>query len=202
MIISTLESGPLGSALFVFERGGSPRKRPISLSNTHEARQRAARRAASLARPAWPAKIAAIVEPVLEDRGFRLVRVGSRAATATTVQIMAERPDGTMTIEECEEISRSISPVLDVARPDAGSTGSRCPRPASTGRWCGRRISRTGSGHEAKVELKELIGGRKRFRGMLEGVRARRSASRSSSIGWDRRSSAAPSGSSPRRSWC
>ena len=50
------------------------------------------------------------------------------------------------------------------------STRSRCPRPASTGRWCGRPISRTGPGYEAKIELKEPLSGRKRFRGVLEGV--------------------------------
>ena len=58
-----------------------------------------------------------------------------------TVQIMAERPDGTMAIEDCEAASRALSPVLDVEDPIAASTGWRSPRPGSTGRWCGARIS-------------------------------------------------------------
>src|SRR5258707_12295357 len=63
------------------------------------------------------ARIAAIVAPVLIDLGFRLVRVRVSGLEGCTVQIMAERPDGTMAIEECEAGSRAISPVLDVADP-------------------------------------------------------------------------------------
>src|SRR5258707_6775195 len=63
------------------------------------------------------ARIAAIVAPVLIDLGFRLVRVRVSGLEGCTVQIMAERPDGTMVIEECEAVSRAISPVLDVADP-------------------------------------------------------------------------------------
>ena len=58
-----------------------------------------------------------IVEPVLEGLGFRLVRVRISGMAGCTVQIMAERPDGTMTIEDCEAVSRALSPVLDVADP-------------------------------------------------------------------------------------
>src|SRR5258708_15972528 len=63
------------------------------------------------------ARIAAIVAPVLIDLGFRLVRVKVSGLDGCTVQIMAERPDGTMAVEECEAVSRAISPVLDVADP-------------------------------------------------------------------------------------
>jgi len=59
------------------------------------------------------AQIAAIAEPVLADLGFRLVRVVLSGRNGSTVQIMAERPDGTITVEECAEISRRLSPVLD-----------------------------------------------------------------------------------------
>jgi ribosome maturation factor RimP len=67
--------------------------------------------------PGLPARVAAIVEPVLGQIGFRLVRVRVSAAEGCTVQIMAERPDGTLTIDDCEDISRALSPVLDVADP-------------------------------------------------------------------------------------
>ena len=63
------------------------------------------------------ARVAAIVEPVLAGLGFRLVRVRISGMAGCTVQIMAERPDGTMTIEDCETVSRALSPVLDVADP-------------------------------------------------------------------------------------
>ena len=85
------------------------------------------------------ARVAAIIEPVRRHRpsgagqDFRL--------EGCTVQIMAERPDGTMTIEDCETVSRALSPVLDVADRSIAPIASKCPRPASTARWCGVRIS-------------------------------------------------------------
>jgi ribosome maturation factor RimP len=63
------------------------------------------------------ARVAAIAEPVLDDLGFRLVRVRISGLAGCTVQIMAERPDGVMTIEDCQMVSRALSPVLDVADP-------------------------------------------------------------------------------------
>ncbi len=116
-----------------------------------------------------PARIAAIIEPALEDRGFRLVRVAISGREGKTVQVMAERSDGTMTIEDCEAISREISALLDVHDPIAGayrlevsSPGIDRPlvRPSDFEDW---------AGHEAKIELKEPIEGRKRFRGTLQG---------------------------------
>ena len=117
--------------------------------------------------------------------GFRLVRVAISGRDGSTVQIMAERPDGTITVEECAEISRSLSPVLDAHDPIPGqytlemsSPGIDRPlvRPSDFEDW---------AGYEAKIELKEPISGRKRFRGVLEGVEGRaRSASRSSWTSW------------------
>lgn len=116
------------------------------------------------------AQIAAIAEPVLADLGFRLVRIVLSGRSGSTVQIMAERPDGMLTVEECAEISRRLSPVLDAHDPIQGqytlevsSPGIDRPlvRPSDFEAW---------AGYEAKIEMKELISGRKRFRGMLEGV--------------------------------
>lgn len=118
------------------------------------------------------AEIAAIVEPVLEDLGFRLVRVKVQGGGGTVdkiVQLMAERPDGSITIDDCETISKQVSPVLDVANPVSGayrleisSPGIDRPlvRPSDFEDW---------SGHEAKIELTEPVGGRRKFKGMLEG---------------------------------
>ena len=116
-----------------------------------------------------PAAIAELIEPVLEDLGYRLVRVRLTGQTDKTLQVMAERSDGTITVDDCEKISRQLSPLLDVHDPIAGSyrleissPGIDRPlvRPADFENW---------AGHEAKLELKELIDGRKRFRGILEG---------------------------------
>ena len=115
------------------------------------------------------AQVAAVIEPVLESGGFRLVRVTVTGREGKTVQVMAERPDGTMTIGDCEAASRELSPVLDVHDPVAGSyrlevssPGIDRPlvRPSDFDDW---------SGYEAKIELSETIDGRKRFRGVLEG---------------------------------
>lgn len=116
------------------------------------------------------ARVAHIVEPVLEDLGFRLVRVKITAQNGCTVQIMAERPDGTMNVEDCEEASKAISPVLDVEDPidrayylEMSSPGIDRPlvRLEDFTRW---------AGHVAKIEMEEPVGGRKRFRGTLLGL--------------------------------
>ncbi|MFA5957538.1 ribosome maturation factor RimP [Hyphomicrobium sp.] len=116
------------------------------------------------------AEIAAIVEPVLVDLGFRLVRVKIQGeGRDRSVQLMTERPDGSITVDDCEAISKGISPVLDVANPISGayrleisSPGIDRPlvRPSDFEDW---------AGHEAKIELSEAIDGRKRFKGILEG---------------------------------
>jgi ribosome maturation factor RimP len=114
--------------------------------------------------------IAELAEPVLDELGFRLVRVKVSGRDGGTVQIMAERPKGGMNVEDCATISRRLSPVLDAYDPMPGgyrleisSPGIDRPlvRPSDFALW---------AGHEAKVELKELVDGRKRFRGVIEGV--------------------------------
>jgi ribosome maturation factor RimP len=122
-------------------------------------------------RETGPARqIADLAEPVLEELGFRLVRVKVSGRDGGTVQIMAERPSGEMTVEDCATISRRLSPVLDAYDPMPGqyrlevsSPGIDRPlvRPSDFALW---------AGHEATVELKELVDGRKRFRGVIEGV--------------------------------
>ncbi|WP_315974412.1 ribosome maturation factor RimP [Microvirga sesbaniae] len=116
------------------------------------------------------ARVAAIVEPVIEDLGFNLVRVRVTGQNGCTVQIMAERPDGTMSVADCETVSRGISPVLDLEDPIAtayhleiSSPGIDRPlvRVSDFERW---------SGYEAKVEMAVPVAGRKRYRGLLRGV--------------------------------
>lgn len=117
------------------------------------------------------AQIAAIVEPVIEDLGFRLVRVRISGLNGMTVQIMAEMDDGTLGVHECEEISRNISPVLDVEDPikqaynlEVSSPGVDRPlvRVGDFDRW---------SGHVAKLELSVPNAGRRRYRGAVLGTK-------------------------------
>lgn len=114
-------------------------------------------------------ELAQLVEPALDSLGFRLVRIEVSGRDGKTVQIMAERPDGSMTIDDCEAVSKAISPLLDVQdivsdsyRLEVSSPGIDRPlvRPSDFVDW---------AGSEAKIELKAPIEGRKRFRGHLEG---------------------------------
>jgi ribosome maturation factor RimP len=115
------------------------------------------------------ARVADLVEPALLDRGFRLVRVAVSGREGKTVQVMAERADGTLTIEDCETISRDISPLLDVNDPVAGSYRLEVSSPGIDRPLVRPSDFEDWAGYEAKIELKEPIDGRKRFRGMLEG---------------------------------
>jgi ribosome maturation factor RimP len=116
------------------------------------------------------ARVAAIAEPVLDGLGFRLVRVKVSASAGCTVQIMAERPDGTMVIEDCEAVSRALSPVFDVTDPvdrayrlEISSPGMDRPlvRRSDFERYAGNRV---------RIEMAVPVEGRRRFRGMLNGV--------------------------------
>ncbi|MEM8972717.1 MAG: ribosome maturation factor RimP [Pseudomonadota bacterium] len=116
------------------------------------------------------AQIAEIIEPSLTDLGYRLVRVQLMGrADKQTVQIMAERASGEFAIEDCETISRQISPLLDAFDPieeayqlEVSSAGIDRPlvRRSDFEDW---------AGYEVKIELKELLDGRRRFRGIIEG---------------------------------
>ncbi len=116
------------------------------------------------------ARVAAIAEPVIEDLGFRLVRVRYSGLNGGTLQIMAERPDGTMTVEGCETVSRALSPVLDVEDPISGAYNLEVSSPGIDRPLVRRSDFEFWAGHTAKIELAVLFEGRKRFRGLLLGV--------------------------------
>ncbi|MDK4705297.1 ribosome maturation factor RimP [Rhizobium sp. CNPSo 4062] len=115
-------------------------------------------------------RVAAIIEPVLVGMGFRLVRVRLLNLNGLTLQVMTERNDGTMTVEDCEEVSMAISPVLDVEDPidkayhlEVSSPGIDRPmvRKSDFQRWIG---------HIVKCETSILVDSRKRFRGKIAAV--------------------------------
>jgi ribosome maturation factor RimP len=116
------------------------------------------------------ARIAAIVEPVLVELGFRLVRVRISGADGCTVQIMAERPDGSMTVEDCETVSRTLSPVLDQADPIERTYRLEISSPGMDRPLVRRSDFARHAGHRIKVELAIAHGGRRRFQGVLMGV--------------------------------
>lgn len=116
------------------------------------------------------ARIAAIVEPVVADLGYRLVRVKVSSRDGGTLQIMGERPDGSMTIDDCEAISRAISPVLDVEDPISGAYRLEISSPGIDRPLVRLSDFERWAGHELKVEMAVPVNGRKRFRGILVGT--------------------------------
>lgn len=112
-------------------------------------------------------RVAEIIEPVIGSMDYRLVRVRLMNQNGLTLQVMAERNDGTMTVEDCETISTAISPVLDVEDPidkayhlEVSSPGIDRPmvRKSDFSRW---------QGHIVKCETSIMIDNRKRFRGKI-----------------------------------
>jgi ribosome maturation factor RimP len=116
------------------------------------------------------ARVAAITEPVLVEEGYRLVRVKILGLDGCTVQIMAERPDGTMTVADCETVSRALSPVLDVTDPIERAYRLEVSSPGMDRPLVRRSDFERYAGHRLKVELAIALAGRRRFRGILLGV--------------------------------
>jgi ribosome maturation factor RimP len=116
------------------------------------------------------ARVANIAEPVLADLGFHLVRVHVSAVSGCTVQVMAERPDGTMTIEDCETASRALSSVLDATDPVERAYRLELSSPGLDRPLVRLSDFQRFGGHEAKIEMAVAIDGRRRFRGLLVGA--------------------------------
>jgi ribosome maturation factor RimP len=119
------------------------------------------------------ARVARIVAPPLGDLGFRLVRVKISSGERGGVQIMAERPDGSMNVEDCEAASQAISPVLDLEDPISGAYRLEVSSPGIDRPLARTCDFRRAVGHEAKIEMAVTVGGRKRFRGVIEDVSQR-----------------------------
>jgi ribosome maturation factor RimP len=116
------------------------------------------------------ARVASIVVPVLAEFGLRLVRVKVSGLAGCTVQIMVERPDGSMTIEECETASRALSPVLDAADPIDRAYRLEISSPGLDRPLVRRSDFTRHIGQQVKIELEVAHHGRRRFRGTLLGV--------------------------------
>ncbi|MGH6789756.1 MAG: ribosome maturation factor RimP [Pseudolabrys sp.] len=120
--------------------------------------------------PGVAARVAAIAEPVLEGLGYRLVRVRVSGLSGCTVQIMAERLDGSMSVEDCETVSRALSPVLDVTDPIDRAYRLEISSPGIDRPLVRRSDFERYAGHVVKVETAVPVDGRRRFSGMLIGT--------------------------------
>jgi ribosome maturation factor RimP len=120
--------------------------------------------------PGVAARVSAVATPVLQGMGYRLVRIKISGEAGCTVQIMAERPDGTMQLEDCEAISKALSPVLDVADPIDRAYRLEISSPGIDRPLVRRSDFERFRGHLVKIEMAVAHQGRKRFRGTLGGV--------------------------------
>jgi len=116
-------------------------------------------------------RLAAIIEPTLEGMGYELVRVQLQGSKRQTLQIMADRADGrSMTVDDCADISRAVSAVLDVEDPIPGAYTLEVSSPGIDRPLTRRKDFEAWAGFETKVEAKGLVEGRKRFAGVLLGL--------------------------------
>lgn len=116
-------------------------------------------------------RIADLIGPALEDMGFGVVRVRVMGTKRVTLQIMADRLDETpITVDDCADISRSVSAILDVEDPIKDAYSLEVSSPGIDRPLTRLRDFERFAGFEAKIELTTLLDGRRRFRGMLGGI--------------------------------
>ncbi|WP_417316599.1 ribosome maturation factor RimP [Emcibacter sp.] len=117
-------------------------------------------------------RITRLVEPVATALGYELVRVTMMGGPygKSVLQIMAERPDGTMRVEDCEKLSRELSVILDVEDPISGEYTLEVSSPGLDRPLTRKKDFATWAGYLAKFELSEAVDGRRRFKGMLLGM--------------------------------
>lgn len=123
-----------------------------------------------IAKTAMDRRLAQIVAPVIEGLGFELVRIRLMGGKTRTLQIMAERPDGGIGVEECGQISTAVSAVLDVEDPVEDNYILEVSSPGIDRPLTRLKDFEVWKGWEARIETTELIDGRRRFKGGLAGV--------------------------------
>lgn len=115
-------------------------------------------------------RLAEIITPVIEDMGYELVRVRLMSGRSTTLQIMADRPGGGIEVDDCADISNAVSAVLDVEDPILDAYTLEVSSPGIDRPLTRLKDFDTYEGYEAKLEIADLIDGRRRFKGQLAGV--------------------------------
>ncbi|MBN7784448.1 MULTISPECIES: ribosome maturation factor RimP [Ponticoccus] len=123
-----------------------------------------------IAKTGMDKRVAEIITPVIEDMGFEVVRIRLQGGNTPLLQIMAERPEGGIEVDQCAEISTAVSAVLDVEDPISDQYTLEVSSPGIDRPLTRLKDFETYEGYEAKLETTEMIDGRKRFRGVLAGV--------------------------------
>lgn len=123
-----------------------------------------------VAKAAIDRRLADIVRPTIESLGFELVRIRLMGGKRILLQIMAERPEGGIEVDDCADISRAVSALLDVEDPISGEYTLEVSSPGIDRPLTRLKDFERYEGYEARLETSELIEGRKRFKGILAGV--------------------------------
>lgn len=123
-----------------------------------------------IAKTAIDRRLAEIITPVIEDLGFELVRVRLMGGKTATLQIMADRPDGGINVDDCAEISTAVSATLDVEDPLEDAYNLEVSSPGIDRPLTRLKDFEAWQGYEARLETNLAIDGRKRFKGELRGV--------------------------------
>ncbi len=123
-----------------------------------------------IAKAAIDRRMAEIITPVIEDMGYELVRLRLMGGEVATLQVMADKPEGGIEVDDCAQISTAISAMLDVEDPIVEAYNLEVSSPGIDRPLTRLKDFEAFEGYEAKLETAELIDGRKRFKGMLAGV--------------------------------
>ncbi|KIC20586.1 ribosome maturation factor RimP [Leisingera sp. ANG-Vp] len=123
-----------------------------------------------IAKAAIDRRLAEIVSPVIEDLGYELVRIRLMSGKTTTLQIMADKPEGGIEVDDCAAISNAVSATLDVEDPIIDAYALEVSSPGIDRPLTRLKDFDMFEGYEAKLETEELVGGRRRFKGELAGT--------------------------------
>lgn len=123
-----------------------------------------------IAKTAIDQRLAEIITPAIEGLGFELVRVRLMGGLTKTLQIMADRPEGGIDVEDCGKISTAVSAVLDVEDPITEAYTLEVSSPGIDRPLTRLKDFELWADYEARIETSEMIDGRKRFKGFLRGV--------------------------------
>jgi ribosome maturation factor RimP len=123
-----------------------------------------------IAKTAMDQRIAEIINPVIEDMGFELVRIRLMGGQTKTLQIMADKPNGGIEVDDCADISTAISAVMDVEDPITDAYTLEVSSPGIDRPLTRLKDFETFEGYEVKLATADMIDGRRRFRGELAGV--------------------------------
>jgi len=123
-----------------------------------------------IAKTAIDKRLAALLEPMIEGLGFELVRLRLMSGKTAVLQIMAERPEGGIEVDDCANISNAVSALLDVEDPIEGEYTLEVSSPGIDRPLTRLKDFDAWGDHEAKIETDELIDGRRRFKGQLKGT--------------------------------